>query len=116
MTEQEVRLLLAKAVAAYPNKAPNFKESPGTLQIWVERLQFTDPIVALENLNHHIDNEKFFPDIADIVKKRRIDVSKQFRLQTEMHFLQLESWSAKDEPPPENFWKDVRARLAGGET
>lgn len=113
MTEQEVRLLLAKAVAAYPNKAPDFKSSPVTLQIWIERLAFTDPLVALENLNAHIDSSNFFPDIADIVKKRKIDANKQLRLQTEMHFMELESWSTKDEPPPDNFWKDVRARIAG---
>lgn len=116
MTEDEVRLLLGKAVAAYPTKGPNFEESPVTLQIWIERLVFTDPIMALENLNAHIDSSNFFPDIADIVKKRKIDANKQLRLQTQMHFMQLEEWSTKDEPPPANYWKEVRAKIAGGET
>jgi hypothetical protein len=116
MNEKEVRLLLAKAAGAYPSKAPDFKANPQILQIWIERLALIDPLLALDNLNSHIDCSNFFPDIADIVKKRKIDTSRQLRLQTEMHFMELEAWSGKDEPPPKNFWENVRAKIAGGET
>jgi hypothetical protein len=73
INREQVGLLLAKASAAFPSKAPNLKNNPQIFELWVERLAFIDPNLALQNLNDHIDDSNFFPDIADIIRERYVE-------------------------------------------
>ncbi|WP_132303290.1 hypothetical protein [Paenibacillus sp. BK033] len=81
---------MAKATAAYPNKAPDFRRNPQILELWVERLASVDAAAGLANLNRHIDTSNFFPDIADIV--RHDPQIKLLQQETEDRFLLKAQW------------------------
>lgn len=84
MTREEAILLLAKASAAYPNKHPDFKESPQIFETWVQALQEGDAQTALQNLNQHVRKSNFFPDIADFLREPKFveDSSKVLMLES----------------------------------
>jgi hypothetical protein len=46
------------------------KKNPQIFEVWVERLATTDPQLALENLDFHIDTSDFFPGVAAIKRQR----------------------------------------------
>lgn len=104
MNKQEVSLLLAKASAAFPRTAPNFKDNPGIFGLWCEMLQDIEPQRALANLNEHIRNKNFFPDIADIVRADLLSSPdhEQNRLQTTELLAIKDSWHEEATPPPKH--------------
>lgn len=105
MNKQEVSLLLAKASAAFPNSAPNFKENPGIFALWCEMLQDIDPQRALRNLNIHIQNNSFFPAISDIIRNdlQSLPDHEQQRLETSRLLALKDSWHEQATPPPKHI-------------
>ncbi|WP_336774236.1 hypothetical protein [Paenibacillus sp. MMO-58] len=91
---------MAKASAAYPNKAPDFRRNPQILELWVERLASVDAAIGLANLNRHIDSSNFFPDIADIVRLTSNEVTNLIREETQERFRLLAEWEHKATPMP----------------
>ncbi|WP_236290258.1 hypothetical protein [Paenibacillus allorhizoplanae] len=115
MTEEETRFLLYKASAAYPNQLEIEEE---TLVVWIERLRPIPFEQALENLDHHIDTNDYFPKIANIIRRDRdfVGEHEQLKLETAERFALLDAWAADVKPPPEGFWNNVRSKLVGEET
>lgn len=108
---------MAKAIASYPNKAPDLRKNPQIFEIWVERLATIDPERGLRNLDIHIDNNPdWFPLVGNIIRNDLIDISPNheiLRLETAEQFALLENWSKNDEPPPDGFWDNLRKKIWG---
>jgi hypothetical protein len=114
MREEETRFLLYKASAAYPN----IELEEETVVVWIERLQSIPFEQALENLDHHIDTNDYFPKIANIIRKDRnfVEEHEQLKLETAERFALLDAWAANGTSPPEGFWDNIRSKLVGEET
>lgn len=104
MTEKEVRFILYKASAAYPNQIELEDE---TIAVWIERLAPLPFEIGLENLNYHLDTSGFFPKIPDILRlgQGRVSDSEQQKLETTLLLEQKEDWWENATPPPENILK-----------
>ncbi|MCA0754865.1 hypothetical protein KP806_07370 [Paenibacillus sp. N4] len=113
MSPEQAEFLLFKAAAAYPNQIELEEE---TVALWIERLANVPFEWGLSNLNYHLDRDKYFPGISDIIRADLIPVQNQnaLRLEAANHKTNLERWAAADAPPPEGFWEEIKAKLRGG--
>lgn len=104
--------MLSKALLAYPNQIEITKEIVG---LWHERLESISFERGLENLNRHIDSSKFFPAIADIIKRdteHYVDHT-QLKLETDNRLRMLKALEAKAPTPEERA--AIRKRVVSGE-
>ncbi len=99
MTEKEAKFILYKASAAYPNVEIR-KE---TIAVWIERLENISFNQALENLNHHIDTNEFFPRISSVINRsaERGSDNALLTAQTDERFSDIDAWEKRaiDCPP-----------------
>lgn len=67
---------------------------------------------ALRNLNHYIRTERFFPEIADIIRtdlEEQTDYDQQ-KVETTLLLEQKEDWWENATPPPDSIIKKWGAR------
>jgi hypothetical protein len=115
MNRDQVAILLAKASAAYPNQAPELSKNNQIFEVWVERLAQIDPQRALNNLDVHIDSNRFFPTIADVVRhdpSQFVDHFQQ-KLETQQYLEQRKEWEQKAITCPPHL---MRQQLKSGES
>ncbi|WP_433584033.1 hypothetical protein [Paenibacillus amylolyticus] len=112
--------LLSKIKRAYPNfTLITNKDGQGrvvsspTAEIWHERLSLNGITLneALESLNTHIDNVRFEPTIADILKpKKEMSVYDVQRIEREQEVLALKEYHEKNVvgPPPNHVLEKLQ--------
>jgi hypothetical protein len=96
---------MARACAAYPNSAPNLSKNPGIHRLWCEQLTEISGDRALRNLNYYIMTQKFFPEIADIVRLDLLETTdqEQQKENTVLLLEQKEAWLEHAVPPPKHI-------------
>ncbi|OBZ13312.1 hypothetical protein A7975_10665 [Bacillus sp. FJAT-26390] len=101
---------MTKAAAAYPNSAPNFRQSPHLFQPWLEMLAIFDGETALRNLHRHISSSTFFPTIADIMRAEPDSTThgELLLLEASERLDQLDQWERDAVDPPKELLQRKR--------
>ncbi|WP_020621047.1 hypothetical protein [Paenibacillus daejeonensis] len=70
--------------------------------------------VAWSNIDHHIQVEIVTPGIAHIRGRLGDQIDSQRSKQAAAdHLNRLESWRQLDQPPPPNYWQNIRKMIKG---
>lgn len=98
-----MRGLLYKASAAYPNQIELEDE---IVAVYIERLLPVPFDVALNNLNRHIDNSRFFPTVAELAQQDVGSIYDSYKQLGQDAVLQLEERQRQAIPMPKELFKE----------